>query len=592
MIGVRLKKIVILGMLVLAQGTAFGQNLVVANPAEMRDFRSAFVNPAVISFQDAHAALGGKMYHLGFVDGDSNPFRQGYVSLGLPFAISNQMGLGLQAQYFDSPLYSQSNISFMISRRIQHIYAIGIRFNLFSRSFNRDNFDLVDPDDPVFRNGTTVWAGTFGAGVSLFPWPFLSLGIGLDHINRANISLANEDVNQPFTAYFGAALTVGTLQASLSTYYEDQRWTPRLSLSTRVMNSGYALLGVSENGLMAEGQFRISGPLSLNYNYEYTIFDSEGIGQGSHALTLIHEFDRQRNLPKFEVPEEFKVQFVPPDQSMREDTQFYVYSIVNKMEIIEKKLTRKIDPSITREQLAQLSLYELGMLDSMRAEYVTPYDETPIDLGLIPATLDANLTKEYEDFVRDVSRNINENEVPTRVIASKETYLRAAGLRKYFDVDSVNSDKLAFVEPVYRSRRDSLRANEKLGNRPIKLHETLFSLSPSSTTFQITPISDIDIPKTWQLVIKDNNDREVRSFTGAGMPLAELRWHWHDASDRLIKSGVYSYHLEWRDRNDKVHKTHKKYITVQRLLRNITIEVTGKRKDTGDADEINIILKN
>ncbi|MFQ5650785.1 MAG: type IX secretion system membrane protein PorP/SprF [bacterium] len=570
---------------------ARGQNLIVANPAEVRDFRAGFVNPGVIAFQEAHAALGGKIFHLGFVDGQGTPFRQGYVSLALPTGISDEMGLGLQAQYFSTPLYSQSNLSFLISRRLQNKYAFGIRFNLFSRSFNQENFDLVDPDDPVFRNGTTQWGGTFGAGVVILPLPFLSLGIGIDHINRANISLTNDDVYQPFRAYLGGTVDFGSVQATFSTSYGEGRWLPKASVSTTFRHQGYAMVGVSENALQAEGQWRISGPLSLNYNYEYTLFDNQGVGQGSHAVTLVHEFDRKPSLPKFEIPEAFRAEFQPPDRGMAGESPFYVYSVVDKMEIIEKKLTRVIDPGLTQEQLTQLTLHELGVLDSSRAENASPYEQQAVDLGRIPATLETTLSEGYQTFVKEVSEEINESGARARVITPKETYLRAAGLRRYFSVDSLDSERLAFIEPVYKSRRDSLYATQKVGDRPIKPFESLVTLSPAVTTFQITPVARVH-PQQWRLVIKDNHVREVWRFEGVGRPMSEMQWDWRDAWGKVVQPGVYSYALEWEDESGETRTTEKKYITVQKLLRHIRIEVTNQQKDTGvEADEIEIILK-
>ncbi len=567
------------------------QNLLVANPAEVKDFRAGFANPGIIVFQDAHAALGGKVYHLGFASEASTPFRQGYVSLALPTGISQAMGLGLQAQYFNTPLYSQSNLSFVIARRWRHRFGFGVRFNLFSRSYNSENFDLVDADDPVFRNGTTQWAGTFGAGVSVLPLPFLSLGIGIDHINRANISLAGDDVYQPLQAHIGGTLDFGPLQATFRTFYEDGRWLPGASVSTAFRHQGYAMLGYSENTFQAEGQLRISGPLSLNYNYEYTLFDGEGVGQGSHAVTLIHEFDRRPNLPKFEIPEDFRAQFEPPDHGMNDDTDFYVYSVVDKLEIIEKKLTRVIDPQVTPDQLAELTVHELGVLDSTLNENVTPYEAAPIDLRQIPATLDATLSEKYLTFIREVSEEINDKGVATRVITPKQSYLRAAGLRRYFHVDSLGSGRLAFMEPVYKSRRDSLYAIQKLGDRRIKPFESWLTLSPAATTFEITPVAKV-ASRQWRLIISDRQGQEVRRFEGKGRPMAELQWDWRTARGEIVQPGVYSYALHWQDNSGEWQETDKKYISVQKLMRNIRIEVTHKPKDSGvEADEIDIILK-
>lgn len=576
-------------------GTAFSQNLILANPAEVLDFRAAFVNPAILSFQNPQAAIGGKVFHLGFVDGDSNPFRQGYVSLGLPFAAGQNLGFGVQAQYFNTPLFSQSNISLLLAQKLGYNYSVGLRFNLFSRSFNQDNFDLVDANDPVFSNGTTQWAGTFGIGAAFLPLPFLSLGVGIDHLNRANISLIDDDVNQPISGYLGAVLNVGMLRASVSASYEDNRWLPRTSIATDIRDKGYAMVGFTDNTIQAEGQLRISGPLSLNYNYEYTLFDSDGIGQGSHAITLIHTFDREKGLPKFEIPDDYKVEFRPPDRATSVESGYYVYSIVDKLDIIEKELTRVISPNITREQLARLSWNELGVLDSSRVEPISSYEEKPVDLGRIPATLEASLSKNYEKFIESIPGDLRKNDkLKARVITDKRTYLRAAGLRKHLpDNESGESAQVLFVEPRYKTFQDSLNATQKVGRKTIPPVESLTSLSAKSTTFEVTPVSRMKPPQRWRLVVRNVRGQDVKTFAGQGRPIAEIQWNWRDSQGHLVSAGAYSYQLEWWDSLGLHQESPLKYLSVQRLIRHIKIEVTTDNKKVGaDANEINIILKN
>lgn len=582
---------IILTFLALAP-QAHAQNMILANPADFSDFKAAFVNPAIISFQKSYAAIGGKVYHLGFVEGESSPFRQGMASLVLPVGISDDMGLGTQLQYFNSPIYSQSNITFALSKRFQRKYAFGVKFNVFSKSFNRNNFDLVDPNDPVFQNGTTVWSATFGAGASFFPLPYLSLGVGIDHINRANISLTNDNVYQPLATYVGAALDLGMVQASISTSYEDGRFLPKTSLGSSIYDVGYFRIGYGEQALQAEAQVKITGPLSLNYSYSYTLFDNEGFGRGSHQLTLLHEFDRKRKLPDIYMPDEFVLDFQPPDRATPPEARFYVYSSENKLEMIEKKIRRVVDPSVAPEELAQLTQYEIGQIDSSVDENPAGYDKAPVNMQKIPATLEAPLSKEYEKYLKEVSENLNKKGFKANVVTSKDSYLRAAGLRRYLTSDSLSSQRVEFVEPVFHSREDSLRANQKIGQRTITPMERHVTLSKKATTFQIMPVSYVLTPREWALVIENQKGREVKRFKGTGMPDSEILWDWRDQQGSTIAPGLYAYYFEWRDPKDIEHQTEKKYITVQKLLRTITVEITKNPKAIGeDVDEIDIILK-
>jgi hypothetical protein len=563
---------------------ANAQNSINANPAEMSDFRAGFVNPAIISFQDAHVALGGKLFHLGFVENHSSPFRQGVASLALPFGVSNMMGLGIQAQYFNSPLYSQSNLGFAITRRVHGIFAIGAKINVFNHAYNEDSFDLVDANDPVFANGSSKWSASVGLGVAAMPYPFLTLGIGIDHINRPNISLAGDEVYQPFKANFGAVLTLGMVQTSISAAYEDNELLPKISIGTFPGQLGLVRLGLNENAIAAEAQLRITGPLSLNYSYDYTLFDNEGIGFGSHQLTLIHEFDRQGNLPKIKMPGEFAAPFVAPDLGLLEQSRFAVDPSSNKLEIIDKTITRHIDPNINEEALAQLTLYDLGILDSSRAEAIVTFEKDTVDMDIVPAIVDANFSGAYIDFIR----SLNEKGIRAQIITPKESRLRAAGIKKYFGSDST----LAFVEPVYFSKADSALANQKLTAESIKTQEALTVLSPSITTFSIMPVSLESYAQNWRLKIESEDGDEIRTFAGNGMPPAEIKWDWRGDSGQVIAPGIYYYALQWLDSSGKNHTTDRSPISAQRIIRNITIEITHQPKAIGDdVNEIDLILK-
>jgi len=584
--------IVAFALLLSAQGIK-AQNMVTANPADSRNFKSTFVNPAILAFQSQHFAMGAKIFHAGFIDdGPRAAFKHGYAGLSLPTGVSDKMGLALQAQYFSNPLHSQSNISFGLSRKLYHLLAVGLRFNIFSKGYNQEGFDLVDPDDPVFRSGVTKWAGTFGAGVSMFPLPFLSLGIGIDHINRANISLINDDVYEPMAVYVGASVDWSSFYASFSASYDYGQWTPKTTFGTVVRNKGFATIGYENNAFEAEAQWRVSGPFSLNYNYELGLFEGDGAGFGSHSLSIIHDFGHRRILPEFEAPDDFRADFVTPKKMKIEEGQFYVYSVVDKMTITEKKLTRIIAPEISPQQLAQLTLREIGWLDPTRSdESIADAGDESVDMAKIPAMLESTLSRDYENYLKQVANAMNNNEVKARVLTPKSAYLRAAGLRRFFRVDSLKSDNVAFLEPVFDSVDDSLAFNEKLGQRQLKLYETLTKLSSNSTTFRVSPMEEISV-KFWCLIVRNAADREMKSFSGTGNPPAKIRWDWNDESENIVAPGVYGYTLEWNDYKDNRWTTPVKYISVRKLLRNVTIEVTHEQKDTGvDADEIEIILK-
>jgi hypothetical protein len=299
---------------------------------------------------------------------------------------------------------------------------------------------------------------------------------------------------------------------------------------------------------------------------------------------LIHDFDRGRELPKFAVPKEFRAPFIPPDKGLLEQSRFAVHTTSNKLDIIDKHITRQIDPNIQPKALAQLTLYDLGILDSSRAEAIVPFATDTLDMDVVPAIVDANLSEAYLDFIQ----SLNARGIRAQIITPKESRLRAASMKKYFESDST----LAFVEPVYFSPADSTLANEKMQPAAVKTSESMTVLAPRAMAFTIMPVSLESYAQNWRLVIESENGDLIRGFAGTGMPPQEIEWDWRDLSGRVIVPGVYYYALHWQDSRNKNHVSDMNPISVQRIIRNITIEITHQPKAIGDdVDEIDLILK-
>lgn len=568
------------------------QNMMVANPSGFNDYRSTFVNPAIVPFHRTHVAAGAKIFHLGFVEGQSSPFRQGFASLILPYGLGESIGLGLQGQYFSTPLYSQSNVSFLFAHKLGHTTALGLRFNLFSKSYDQSAFDLVDANDPVFANNTSLWTASVGVGATIFPIPNLALGVGIDHLNRANVSLTNDEVFQPLKGFAGATLHLNYLEVSVSAVYEEGEILPLTTIGTNLQDVGFMSFGYTERAFEAIGQLRVSGPLSINYSYEHTLFEGDRIGGGSHQFALIHDMDYHRGrLPEFTVPPALMLNFEPPVSIADREPNFHIFLTMDKLQIVDKKLTRVFDPSLTPDALRQLSVYDIGTLDSTQEEIHLPYKKDPVDLERVPALVTPNLTEQYREFMAEFAAG-DTNGVKTNIVAPRESFLRAAGIREYINDKSDKRGDIAFLEPHYTSDRDSLLATQGLNAFNLKPTESLTTLSNKRTRFQIVPVSITETPSSWKVIVEDVDGNHIREFSGEGMPQAEIDWDWTDEGGQLLTPGVYTYHMDWQDQLGSSHLSDKRYVAVQRVRRNIKVEITKQPKSKGvDADEISIILK-
>lgn len=570
------------------QGRA--QNLIHANPAEMYDFKSSFINPAIYSLQDAHVAIGGKLFHLGFVDDQSSPFRQGYVSVVLPYLLGNLSSLGLQAQYFNSPLFTESLISLGLAHRLGRKISLGFKMNIFSRAFNSKEFDLVDIDDPVFASGTTRWNASFGLGFIWAPLDNLTLGLGLDHLNQPDISLGPDVFQQPIKAHVGGLWDLGFLQVSLSTSYENGKFLPKITIGKFAYRRGYVRLGYGQRAAQFEGQIHLNGPLSLNYTYEWTFFDNEAAGSGSHQFTLIHEFEHQRKMPEMEIPDELVLQFEPPDKFMRRGGRFYVYPDDEKLQILEKKIKRIIDPKISQEALAQLSKADLELGQDGSFPYLD-VEGVEVDSSDIPTYVQALYSKAYQKFLQNLATRLEYyRRTQINILTPEKALLRAAGIKKQLTEED-NQSKVKLLLQQVMDFQDSVKVLEQVGLRKIPLEETQIELHPEFTQFKIVPVVRRHHIQSWRLIIQNANGQSIKIFQGKGMPVEELSWDWRNDRGQILTPGNYHFYLEWQDFNGQVYRSDPGSFTVQKIIRNVTIEITKQPKIGEDVDEIKIMLK-
>ena len=70
-----------------------------------------------------------------------------------------------------------------------HVSSLGMNINLHHLAYDRDEFRLHDPEDPLLARGTS--STSFGAGFGMIYIPFKNLYFGLsaDNINQPDMSL-------------------------------------------------------------------------------------------------------------------------------------------------------------------------------------------------------------------------------------------------------------------------------------------------------------------------------------------------------------------------------------------------------------------
>ena len=216
------RKALVYIIILLSASRLVAQDIIHGNAADLYDAKSIFVNPALVPYQGTQLLCGMKVYHLGILENDQMGFKNSYIGFSAPYF--HGFGIGVGGQFFKSPIYSENVLDFSLSRRFFNIFSIGTIIRTLMIGYNSDNFQLVDPDDPVFLNGTTKTTFSVGGGIAVIQFRNLSIGISVHDLNSPNISLIDDAVKRPPQYYASVVYHSGFLRttAGLSVNQENR----------------------------------------------------------------------------------------------------------------------------------------------------------------------------------------------------------------------------------------------------------------------------------------------------------------------------------------------------------------------------------
>lgn len=558
--------------------------MVFTNPADIYDPRTSFVNPAVISYQGGQIALGIKAYHVGFIENNKLGFRNGYVSATSPYLIKGKIGLGFNGQYLNTPLYQQTNFSLLLSRKFWRLLSVGIQFNIFTKSYDRSKFDLLHSDDPVFASGTTKCAFSIGSALLFVPIPSLYLAVGMEHINRPNVALSSLRIYQPRVLSFGIKYIYGSLSSSVYFKKLNGQINPFFEIEPNFSNNWNLKLGYGMKTMRMDGLIKVGAGISLGYGYEYPFSSLHGASFGSCRLSMIYNIDDVPQLPKqIQIPSQ-RIIFEMPENSMKLKPRFVVYSSVNALEIVQKQLTRIIDDSLTNEEIASLTYFELGTLDSNKTSSPLYFKTKSLDAYYPGIKRVGRFTELYKTTLDTIICQLRYNkEIKAEIISTKGVTNRAAGIQNYLmTADGVIQKQVEVVAPICHDIEDSLKKYPKISKNNILPKEALTVISHESTRFYITPIYLNDYDDKWSLSIYSSSGKIVKEFYGTGEVPEKINWDWKNEKGHFIEPDLYYYTFKWIDENGEIQLSNPRIIDVQKIKRNLTITITKNKKFIGN----------
>ena len=300
-------------------------------------------------FSDPSWQWGQKAYHLGLGSAGGAPLRQGYVLLSSPFFFSNRFGVGAQAQYFDSPIYSRIAVGASLSARILGYLSAGIRLETLSLSYNESEFVGFDPADPVFANGYGKTVLNASIGLFAQPMPNLRLSAGIRNLFRPDLSLAGDGIRQSMEPFIGAGYGIGPAHALVEIYDTFNGIETRFGVEA-VSTAGSFIRFSSTSQFEAprlEGQLYIGGPLSVQYGYELPLGELGPASNGSHTFSVIFDFGRSPELPSPVVLPTFFYESGISNITPQLAPKVYISASTDYVRFYEQQIERTVDRRCT-----------------------------------------------------------------------------------------------------------------------------------------------------------------------------------------------------------------------------------------------------
>lgn len=557
-------------------GNLFSQNMIFTNPGDIYNSRAGFVNPALVSFQESQVSLGMNAFHLGFLEENSLAFKSGYFSASIPYLIRGKIGVSVNGQYFNSPMYTQSNFSVAFSQKYFRFFSIGLRTSLFTKSYNRSLFNLEDENDPVFANGSTKFAVSLGGGVFFSILPNLFLTFAADHLNQPNVALAKAKFNQPMEFYGGVKYGLSRVNAAFYFKKVKENFYPFFEIEPNFSDAWQIRFSYGMKSLQFDGAVNLFKGINLEYFYNYTLAEFYGTSFGSHGLSLTYFLDKKPSLPVQLTDNTFELPFDVPENRLNLNSRFEVYSSVTSLEIIEKRIYRKIDDDLNDEALEYLINFELGELDSAANGAAQYFNTKSIGAYFPEVRRVGNFTQSYQITLEKIDSLMAKNKkLKTEIISTRKASNRAAGLQNYLiNRAPVERQQVDVVMPVYKNRTDSLRKRQKLSSEQVKPVETLTVVTHDSTTFRVFPIYMEKYTRPWKLEIVSANRDLIKEFKGVGEIPAKIVWDWKKNDGTFIEPGLYYYTFHWFDQDNHPRVSNQRIIDVRKIKRNLTVTVS------------------
>jgi hypothetical protein len=270
------------------------QITVSVNPANKPDARVLLVNPATAAVTEARVYLGYKLIYPGAIPNNAFALKASFFNLSLPQVGQDKIATGVHGRYFNTPLFQEGRFGGSIARELNEHVAVGLDLAVLFKSYAKENFDLVDPDDPVFRGGSSVVVFDPGLGFLAQLNEKLAFAVSLFHLTQPDVALGDVEAKLPIETLFGLNFAHNFLRFDLGAHLWQRQMYPLIGAEIFSPRSGRFRLGYGLDNVSFDGQLLLRGSASLFYSFNLPTTDLGVISTGSHEVGFVYSFSPRR----------------------------------------------------------------------------------------------------------------------------------------------------------------------------------------------------------------------------------------------------------------------------------------------------------
>jgi hypothetical protein len=285
-------------IMILISRNILGQEYTWYSASNFYEPQIIFSNPAGIGFTaNRQITLSSQLLYTGLENDNLSNYYLGYSE-----PLGNAGVLGFRGLYFRSHILKQGSFSLLYSRfLVGSQLSAGINLTLHNISYDQDNFELIDPGDPLLANGTSKNVFGLGLGIIYTPVSNLSFGLSLDDLNQPDISLEGGKAKKPVLANFGISYRLFSLipEFDIRHHQGEKRTETYYIFGLRQLlfnNAAILSAQYQQNGFTVSGAYALNN-IRFDYTFSYPLNELQNITSGSHQLTFTYNFGSEWGYP-------------------------------------------------------------------------------------------------------------------------------------------------------------------------------------------------------------------------------------------------------------------------------------------------------